>query len=102
MPQLQAVGARVHFPQGRGGGVVVLVGAVGVIGEGQQLLLAVVRQIEGHDLGGPLLIGGVNQAVEEVRPNLGNGLRRQQAAVPGEAQLHRLGTAGPQGPVSGA
>ena len=63
MPQLQAVGGPVHLPQGGGGGVVVLVGAVGVLGEAQQLLLAVVRQVQGHDLGGPLLVGAPGQVL---------------------------------------
>ena len=77
MPQLQAVGGAVHLPQGGGGGVAVLIGTVGVIRKAQQLFLAVIRQIKGHDLGGPLLVGGPGKALQKGLANLGNGLRGQ-------------------------
>ena len=102
VPQLQAVGGAVHLPQGGGGGVAVLIGTVGVIRKAQQLFLAVIRQIKGHDLGGPLLVGGPGKAFQKGLANLGNGLRGQQPAVPGKAQLHGLGPGHPQGTVSGA
>ena len=90
MPQLQAVGLPVQRPD-RGHSLrVELVGTVGISSEGQQFLLRIVRQIQSHNLCRPGLIPSIHQAPQKRLTDLGDGLRRQQSAIPAQPHFDGL------------
>ncbi|MPM58426.1 hypothetical protein SDC9_105257 [bioreactor metagenome] len=57
MPQLQTVGGFIQRPHRGHGGRVKPGGTVSFFRKGHQLPGAVIRQIQPHDRGGPLLVG---------------------------------------------
>ena len=90
VPQLQAVGGLVHRAD-RGHGVTVeLLRAVGVLRKSGQLLIGVVGQVQAHDLGSPLLVPDIHQALQKSPVDLRDLAGGQQAAVPAQAHLDGL------------
>ena len=88
VPQLQTIGAVLHLSDRSRRGIVKLLRAVGVMAEGQQLFLRVIRQVQSHDPGRPLGILHGDQAFQKMPVDLGDLFRRQQAAVPAQAHFH--------------
>ena len=88
MPQLQTIGAVLHLSDRSRRGIVKLLRSVGVMAEGQQLFLRVIRQVQSHDPGRPLGILHGDQAFQKMPVDLGDLFRRQQAAVPAQAHFH--------------
>ena len=73
--------------------VVEAVGAVGPLGEALQLLGAEGLQVLAHDERGPLLVAHGAQDLQVQCPQVREGLRGEEAAVPAQADGH-----GPRGP----
>ena len=91
VPQLQAVGAVVHCTDGGNFLCVELVRPIGVVGVAGQLGGGEVLQERVHDEDRPLLIGHVGHGSQAVWGQLGQHLRRQKAAVGGQALGDGLG-----------
>ena len=85
MPQLQAIGILRQGFQRRHPGIVKLFPRVAGLGKGRQLLLGEILQKQLHHRHGPLAVGLAPQVLQQGGGELGEDLRGQQAAVPGQA-----------------